>query len=473
MRGSMPGRVEQPEIPMPSDDTVRRSAEPDLKRFAAALRGAALAGCVALLLTPAGVRGQAGSVVGSVYDSINGEPLVDAAVFLWETSHRAATDAEGRYRMEGVEPGSYSILFFHTRLGELGISPGPRPIVVDSSGRETVIDLAMPSMQTVIASECLFEERPPGTGVLAGWVRDETSDVRIVGSSVVFAWPVPDERTPEELVLTTGPGGWYHACAAPAGVPMLGSVSFYGREAARREIMVEDGGFTEADFDLNTLRPSTVVGRLLDAATDKPVDGAEVWLRGTSERVLTNDDGMFTLAGVQTGTYMMMVDHLAYGSKMDTLEVPTGQRLSVQMRLDTRPIPIAPVTVEVEASHPVSAGMTGGLVIPRQRIDEVRQRSRDVSDVLRSMHVPGLIIRQPNAGDLCVGYSAGQVRLFDDGCAPMLVFVNDVRATDPAMALRLPPESIERMVIYKPIEAGNLFGLGGGNGVLMIYTRGN
>ena len=59
------------------------------------------------------------------------------------------------------------------------------------------------------------------------------------------------------------------------------------------------------------------------------------------------------------------------------------------------------------------------------------------------------------------------------GCVEMMIYVNDVRATDPDLALRLPPESIERMVIYKPVEAGNLFGLGGGNGVWAIYTRGN
>ena len=40
------------------------------------------------------------------------------------------------------------------------------------------------------------------------------------------------------------------------------------------------------------------------------------------------------------------------------------------------------------------------------------------------------------------------------------IVVAPVRVT-----LGLPPESIERMVIYKPVEAGNLFGLGGGNGV--------
>jgi hypothetical protein len=63
--------------------------------------------------------------------------------------------------------------------------------------------------------------------------------------------------------------------------------------------------------------------------------------------------------------------------------------------------------------------------------------------------------------------------MFSNGCAPMVIFINDVRATSAELALRMPPESVERMVVYKPVEAGTLFGLGGGNGVLMIYTRGN
>ncbi len=60
-----------------------------------------------------------------------------------------------------------------------------------------------------------------------------------------------------------------------------------------------------------------------------------------------------------------------------------------------------------------------------------------------------------------------------DGCVSMLVYINDVRATDAELALQMPPDNIERMVVYKPLQAGNLFGLGGGNGVWMIYTRGN
>jgi hypothetical protein len=115
----------------------------------------------------------------------------------------------------------------------------------------------------------------------------------------------------------------------------------------------------------------------------------------------------------------------------------------------------------------------GGIVVTKDQIDEVRQRSRDASDILRSLHLPGVLVRHMSNGTICVGYITGQVKMNQTGCVEMLIYINDVRATDPSIALRLPPDAIERMVLYKPVEAGNLFGLGGGNGVWMIYTRGN
>jgi hypothetical protein len=176
---------------------------------------------------------------------------------------------------------------------------------------------------------------------------------------------------------------------------------------------------------------------------------------------------------VPPGTYMMMTDHLAYGTKMDTLTVPGGQRLTVEMRLDDRPIEIAPITVVAEGTPIERARRRGGIVVTKEQIDGVRQNSRDASDVLRSLHIPGIIVRHQSNGVICVGYSTGQVKMNQTGCVEMMIFINDVRATDPDLALRLPPDAIERMVIYKPVEAGNLFGLGAGNGVWMIYTHGN
>lgn len=429
---------------------------------------------VALLGGIAGELGaQHATIVGTVFDSISGAPLVDAAVFLWETPYRGVSDDDGSFRIEGVPPGEYSILFFHTRLGEMGISPGPRAVVVRAGVEEPPVALATPSMRTVITSNCLMEGPGEGTGVLAGWARDGLTNVRLGGTSVTLSWDVPGTSAPERLYMRAGAGGWYYTCAAPSGVPILVSASFVGREGFRREVVVEEGGYAETAFDLHPLRASSVVGRITDAGDGSSVEGVEVWLRGTEPHALTDSDGTFSLGDVSPGTYMLMTDHLAYGVKMDTLEVPSGSRLAVEMRLDTRPIEIAPLEVTVEAPEPISAGMAGGIVITREQIDGVRQRSRDASDVIRALHLPGVLVRHRSNGTICVGYITGQVKMNQTGCVEMMIYLNDVRATDPDIALRLPPDAIERMVIYKPIEAGNLFGLGGGNGVWMIYTRGN
>jgi hypothetical protein len=159
---------------------------------------------------------------------------------------------------------------------------------------------------------------------------------------------------------------------------------------------------------------------------------------------------------------------------MDTLEVPSGQRLRVEMHIDSRPIEIAPITVTAEASSgEASPRGGGGILISRQDIDKVRQRARDASDIIRSLNIPGVVVRQNSNGTICVGHTVGQVQMMDNGCVNMMLYINGVRTTDPNQALRLPPDAIDRMVVYKPLDAGNLFGLGGAHGVWLIYTNGN
>jgi len=250
--------------------------------------------------------------------------------------------------------------------------------------------------------------------------------------------------------------------------------AFFGRQAVRREVMVERGGFTEAAISLYEHETTTIHGHLVDNESSEGIEGAETWLRGTSHRTLSDGSGRFEFEDVTPGTYMLMTDHLAYGIKMDTLVVPADQELAVEMRLDDRPIEIAPLTVTAEAPPVTIDRRRGGIVVTRDEIDQVRQTSRDAADVLRSLHMPGIIVRfNSTSGRTCVGFSSAQVVMNSSGCVEMLVYINDVRATDPSIALRMPPDAIERMVVYKPLEAGNLFGLGAGNGVWMIYTRGN
>ena len=427
-----------------------------------------------ILASATPVRAQTGSVTGTVHDSIQGGPLPQAMVYLHGTSHRGVSDAEGRFRIDSVPAGDYSLLFFHERLGQMGVSPGPKIINVRPDSEETVA-LATPSAATVIKSQCLLEETPRHSGAIAGRVVDGSSGLPLGGAQVTLSWQQGEDPSAlNTLSLQTGPAGWYRTCSVPADVPVLLSGSFFGRQGARREVTVTEDGFTEAALPLFDHGSTQVRGRLVDRSSGEGVEGAETWLRGTPHRALTDGSGHFELGDVVPGTYMLMADHLAYGVKMDTLVIPADQKLSVEMRLDTRPIEMAPITVTAEAPPVTIDRRRGGIVITTEEIDRVRQQARDASDILRSLHIPGVIVR-PNSttGRVCVGFTTGQVKMIQSGCVEMLVFINDVRATDPELALRMPPDAIERMVIYKPLQAGNLFGLGGGNGVWMIYTRGN
>ncbi len=436
-------------------------------------RWAVTALLVGTILAPTAPEVHAQAVVwGFVHDSIAGEPLVDAAVILWDTPYRAATDADGRYALEDVPAGDYSVVFYHTRLGEMGVSAGPRPVTVGDADSVRV-DLGVPSMLTLTAAQCFGLEAGGETGIVAGWVGDADSGLGLPGVQVTLSWDVPGRALPERLNLRTDGNGWYLACEAPAATPISVGARFLDRQAYLREVVVEERGTADAPFLLFELAPTRVDGTLIDGTSSAPVSDAVVWLRGTSLRSLTDSDGRFDLAEVPPGTYMLVIDHIAYGTRMDTLEVPSGQRLAVDMRVDPRAIEIDPVIVTVDAGS-VSERAMGGIVIGPDEISKARQVARDVADILTSQHIPGVIVRRRSDDSICVGSGQGQVRMmFNSGCVPMVVFLNGARVSNTDMVFRLPPDALDRMIIYKPIEAGNLFGLGSGNGVLMIYTKGN
>ena len=441
-----------------------------LKTIFRALVAAALLSAAAV----AGVRAQTGNgaVRGTVYDSIAQAPLRDAAVFLWNTPYKAVSNADGEFLIPNVPQGPYTLLFFHTKLGEMGISPGPMPIEVTAD--DTVdVSLATPSRFTMRVSRCLMEDRPAGAGAIAGHVDDGRSGMGMPHAHVTLSWAAENGSRPQQLDLDADAEGWYETCDAPSGTPISATAKFLDRKGLRREVTVPPGGAKQVSFDLWRLDNAKITGHIIDATSGDGVTDAEVWLRGTDFHTVTGSAGEFALGEVPPGTYMLFARHLVYGTKRDTLVVPSGHDLSVDMRVDTRAIEIAPLTVTAE-SVPVTRRAMGGLTIPRTDIDKVRGRVRDVADVLQLLQTPGVLIRRRADNSLCVGYTSGQVRMYNNtsgGCVSMTVYINDVRATNTDLALQMPPDAIDRIVIFRPLEAGALFGADASNGVIVIYTH--
>lgn len=350
-----------------------------------------------------------GAVEGVVFDSTRGAPLAGATVFLWRTERRAVTDADGAFLMEDVPEGTHTLVFLHARLDGLGISPGSREVVV-RPGERARVGLAVPSLHTVLAAQCAFEAPAEG--------------------------------------------------AVPGGVP--------------------------------------VVGRVTNAATGVPYPGARVRLSWSAEggveagalSLFTDAAGWFRACAVPTGVTLQTVATFLGRSSVPrvlVLEAERAGRLDLALGGDDpaseagappsgaaavpdEPIPLEPLEVIVEGRSMTERAM-GGLLVGRAEVEQVKDRATDAADVLREQHVGGLIVRRDARG-ACVGFSTGQVRMSGrSGCVPVVVFINGARTADSYQAFTIPAESIDHMVLYRPVEAGNLFGPGSANGVLEIFTR--
>lgn len=403
-----------------------------------------------------------GRVVGTVVDSTSMTMLPDAAVVLWGTSHTAVSDSLGRFRLEDVPEGSYSLAFFHARLGQLGVSVGPTPVNV-GAGRTVGAELAIPSAHTLEAAQCAFEE--DAEGVAVGQVTEEGTGLPSV--RVRFVWDGGGEG--RSSIVRTSPEGWYRVCDLPRGARVAVTATFLDRGTARREFVM---GKEPVYLDLAMYRVDLVDlrGRLVDAETGDGIAEATVALAGTGFRVVSEPNGDFRFRQVLPGEYTLAASHLAYGEREEPIEVASGAGVHVEMALSQRPIELPPVTVEVEAERMMDAAM-GGTVISKEELDRVRDHSRDLLDLLQNQNMAGLITRRIGA-DACIGFLPGQARMmFRSNCVSAVVFVDNVRASNPRMAVDLPAEVVERVVLFRPVEAGNLFGLGGGNGVVMIFTK--
>ena len=398
-------------------------------------------------------------------------PLVGAEVVLWNTAFRSRTDDNGLYHMADVPPGVYQVAFFHADLAAQGISAPPRiaHVVADS----VRIDLASPSLVTIALARCRAEGTISGTGVVVGTVSDAHSGIGLPGVRVSLSWETSDGRSAGSRRMHTDGRGRFRFCKVPAGREVLASATFLNRFARTRQVEVPDGGGVATGLFVEPMSHSVVAGTLTDAATGEAIADAAVRLGGTGLVEITDAAGRFGFMEVVPGDHSLLVKHVAYGRRSDRLEVPTGSKLDLQVHLDLRPIPLPPLLVDV-GSASVSERTAGGIRISRDEIESVRHQARDVGDLLRSQQLAGIIVRRRADHSLCVGTAQGQVRMLNNqGCVPMVVFVNGARVGDSDLALRIPPEAVDRITIYKPVEAGSLFGPGSGNGVLMIYTKGN
>ena len=362
------------------------------------------------------------TVTGVVHDSIAHAPLAGAMVQLVDATNptrfgrAAVADSLGRFSIDSVPDGRYTIGFFHPMLDSLGLEPTLREVSV--AGQRTVrADLATPSPARLRTAICGAGASDSGA-VVVGVVRDARDGAPLSGAALTAEW-LEYSFTPKGLVrhmprrtVTTKESGWFALC----NVPSAGTVAIVASRGAdstdRIELQVPPEGFLRRELYVGATRTITVTdtahradslaarprrvhvgtgrlsGTVVAAVAGQPLTGAVVGIvEGPQTRA--NDRGEWTLADAPAGTRMLEVRAVGYYPERRMVDVVTGAA-SVRVSLSTLKAVLD--TVRVTASRlsdrrgtgfaERSRGGSGRYLMPA---DIARRGTLNTTDLFRSM----------------------------------------------------------------------------------------
>lgn len=451
------------------------------------------------------------TLLGRVRYGGSGGPAAGAAVGPSGTGLTARTDSSGRFRLEGIPPGRYVVEVEPPLLGDLGVRL--ELDAVELEGRESrEVTLSLPSRRALVGRICRPDgNRPDDRPVaLVGRVRGPAggastgADVRArtsAGGAGRETGPIADAAM--TVTAETDSAGIYVLCGAPPGGRVTVRASGPAGRSPEAEVELPEEGLARRDLRLERPRRAAgegagagegdgraggtgaVAGRVVAADTGEPLASAKVVLGDGPVRTVTDSAGRFRVTGVAAGDAALRVRFLGHDSRARTLHVPAGDTLRPTVALETRPVEVADLRVEVEGTE-VAGRMSGfwerrdrglGAFLTREEIEETP--GDQLHRVLRD--VPQMRVRRcpppqnPPPGCYRVETGRGAGALSDAGCEPAL-FVDGARTSSvPGEGVNIvPTQDIEAIEVYMgaaqtPARFGGVET--GRCGAVVIWTR--
>lgn len=232
-----------------------------------------------------------------------------------------------------------------------------------------------------------------------------------------------------------------------------------------------------SDLDRVTLTPrvlpappptGTIAGTVTDAESGEPIESAEVFLEGTTRRVLTAADGGFRLESVDTGTWVVAARRIGYARENRTVTVAEGREAIADFALR----PAATTLEEVVVTGTIVETERKALPSPITVItaDDIREKNIQRVEQLFRGDVPGAFSFDKGVND---DLSRVFVRGASDlaGLGQIKTYVDGIQIAEGNFLSMIDPSMIERIELIRGPQASTIYGSQALNGVLQIFTK--
>ena len=417
---------------------------------------------------------------GVAVDSIHSGPLVNALVRVDGTGREARTNTYGEFLIDSVPPGPHTLSLAHPVLDTIGVAIRTPPITF-TAGKQEIVDVGVPSPETIIAILCPEALRARGPGALIGYVREADTESPAEGAKVSLLWYEIDltnaRQIPRLREAPVGSDGRYRICGLPMDMsgkvqvirgalttgevivelkqsPLaLRSMSIAGAEHLERPVATRPDSAargTASGTVATTAAPTTSAGDTIPRAatpaaaparrarvtghvvsvSGQPIPNARVTVEGSGAATLTRQNGDFTLDGVVPGTQTLDVRRLGYSPQEIAVEASSRQVAQVTVTMPD----YVPTLETMRVTAKKESGLSDVGYLSRKKMgmgyyldgDQVNNRGAlRFNEVLRT--VPGLRVSQDNQGNLIVTSS----RDARGGCVNYVVDGSPWQSMDP------------------------------------------
>jgi TonB-dependent starch-binding outer membrane protein SusC len=226
----------------------------------------------------------------------------------------------------------------------------------------------------------------------------------------------------------------------------------------------------------------TITGRVLEAGTQRPLAGAQVYLVATATGALANARGEFTIANVPPGEVTVRAELIGFAAGSQTVTVAAGETVRIDFTLRQTTLALDQIVV-TGAGAATERRRLGNTIATVNMAELETAPVSSMSEILTG--------REPGVMGLVGGGMAGQgARIRIRGSASLsqsnepVIYVDGVRVdraqgwgpgiggeANTSRLDDLNPESIERIEILKGSAAATLYGTQAANGVIQIFTK--